>query len=166
MLADIHKTGVSAGLSIADYSDVQAAATEILKIDGDAVVINTIMMHEIFAQAADKFFHLLIGRVVGQSQHKIKPSFFTFTEIGDGRVGEQGVGDIDKFLWKVRRQVLRKVIFSTVPSMPLAEIQSPITKGLSMMMTRLPNTLARESLAARATASEPILKLAINPVIS
>ena len=100
MLADIHKTGVSAGLSIADYSDVQAAATEILKIDGDAVVINTIMMHEIFAQAADKFFHLLIGRVVGQSQHKIKPSFFTFAEIGDGRVGEQGVGDIDKFLWK------------------------------------------------------------------
>ena len=43
---------------------------------------------------------MLIGRVVGQSQYKIKPSFFTFTEIGDGRVGEQGVGDIDKFLWK------------------------------------------------------------------
>ena len=116
MLADIHKTGVSAGLSIADYSDVQAAATEILKIDGDAVVINTIMMHEIFAQAADKFFPFADRSCRRSIPTQNQAVFFTFTEIGDGRVGEQGVGDIDKFLWKSTQTSAAESDFSTVPS--------------------------------------------------
>ena len=43
-------------------------------------------------------------------------------------------------------QVLRKEIFSTTPSTPLAKIQSPILKGLSNTMIKLPKTLARASL--------------------
>ena len=66
---------------------------------------------------------------------------------------------------KVRTLVLRKEMDSTIPSTLLQMIQSPTWKGWSMRITRQAKMLARESLAARETASPPMESPAMNPLM-
>ena len=97
-LQDVEVFHMLARLGIAGNAHVKAAVIVVDEVDAHVAFVDNIKVFEIGLHLENKFLKLRCRCVIGQAEREINAAAFAQRVVGNRRVAQKGIGDIDQLL--------------------------------------------------------------------